>query len=314
MTGIIRTKSFLMLLICLFCFILNLCQTVSTAAEDPNTTIKNEPNDSAKSESISQTEKTSNYNLALRKHSLEIGPEVYSFTYKEPGGIKDEGIFYGGVLNYTFRGWVPNSPDISLPESGVMFRTEFRYAAGNADYDGFITDGATSDPYKMNGIEYNTHETRLLLGIDTLGQDWIATLSTGVGYRYSTDDSSFDPYGYRRESNYIYVPIAYQLDSAFENNWSWGGKFEIDLLTWGKQKSYLSDVGDVDIENYQKTGYGLRGSIRFRNKTNMGIFTIEPFIRYWSIDISDYVYVDPYRYWEPENTTTEIGMQVLWKF
>ena len=253
---------------------------------------------------------TTDFNLPLQKHSLEIGAEMYSYDYEEPG-ISDKGVFYGGILNYTYRGWVPDSSPKTLPEGGGSIRAEFRYAAGDADYDGSLSDGT---PYKVNNIEYNTYETRLLCGIDFLDEDWIASLSTGIGYRYSNDDSSFDPYGYERESNYIYLPIAYQLDGKYENNWAWGLKLEADFLIQGLQKSYLSDVGDYDIENHQNEGYGLRGSIRLKKRTGSGLLIVEPFIRYWNIEDSEFEYIPPYYYWEPKNNTTEIGLQLLWQF
>ena len=287
----------------LFCFTSYMCHAVS-AASDPNKT-------PAETKSASSETNISDYNLGLQKHSIEIGPEIYSFTYKEPGGIKDKGVFYGGLLNYTFRGWVPDSPNESFSSGGGAIRAELRYASGDADYNGSLDDGT---PYKVNGIEYDAYETRLLFGIDALDKTWLATISTGIGYRYSTDDSSFDPAGYERESNYLYIPIAYQLDGSFVNNWAWGCKLEADFLAWGEQKSHLSDVGLVDIENQQNSGFGLRGSIRFQNKTNAGILTIEPFIRYWNIEQSDYAYIAPDYYYEPENSTTEIGVQFTWRF
>ena len=319
-------SSFSVIFTYLFCSTTSLCQAtaaaselnnaaaVTAAAESKTSEDSNEikPKKSiTNTEPVLQEEKASDYDLGLKKHSLEFGPEMYSFTYKE-SGVKTEGIFYGGALNYTFRGWVPNSPDEPLLPTRIPLRAEFRYAAGEADYDGQLSDGT---PYKVNDIEYNTCETRLLIGIDVLDKSWLASLYTGVGYRYSADDTSFDPYGYLRESNYLYIPIAYQIDGNFVHNWSWGCNLEVDILAWGEQKSYLSDIGTglPDIENRQRTGCGLRGAFRLQNKTKAGVLTIEPFIRYWNINQSDFEYVSPYQYWEPKNNTTEYGLQLLWR-
>ena len=302
--------------ITVFMFLI-LISTACFSATDPNNITKetiistenleNEPNDVPKIDKPEIKEIASDFDLALQRHSVELGSEFYSYTYEEPSIMEDKGVFYGGLFNYTFRGWVPASPNEPLkPESG-SFKTEFRFASGEADYDGALSDDT---PYTIDDIEYNTYETRFLLGLDQMNDDCIASLYTGFGYRYSTDDSSFDPYGYERESNYFYVPIIYQLDGKFENNQAWGCKFEVDILAWGKQKSYLSDVGGPDIENEQDKGYGLRGSIRIQNKIGTGVLTLEPFIRYWSIEDSD---IDK-GYYEPENNTTEVGLQLLWKF
>lgn len=322
----IPTKTLPIMFIFFFCFTTCLYQNASRASEPNETTIETGPEDSntipatneyepnespAEIKPASQGKTIADYDLALRKHSLEIGPEVYYFKYKEPGGITDKGMFYGGTLNYTFRGWIPDSPEDSLPEGGSAIHADFRFASGEVDYDGSLSDGT---PYTIDNIEYTTYETRLLYGMDFLNESWLACLSAGIGYRYSNDDSSFDPHGYERESNYIYLPIAYQLDGKFENNWAWGFQIEVDFLIRGTQKSYLSDVGDVDIENRQNDGYGFRGSIRLQNKTNAGVLIIEPFIRYWNIEDSEYEYVAPYYYWEPKNSTTEVGLQLQWKF
>lgn len=281
----------------LLCFTTGLSQNISRASE---------PNDSAAEEKT-----TPEFNLPIQKHSLEIGPEIYHFNYKEPGEISDKGVFYGGVLNYKYRGWIPDSLKNPLPEGGVSLQGELRVAAGDADYDGSLSDGT---PYTVKNVGYNTYETRVLCGMDFLDEEWIASISTGLGYRYSNDDSSFDPYGYERESNYLYLPLAYQLDSKYVNNWSWGFTMEADFLIQGLQKSYLSDVGDVDIENKQNEGFGLRASFRLQKKTNAGVLVIEPFVRYWNIEDSEYEYVEPYYYWEPKNSTTEIGLQLKWQF
>ena len=217
---------------------------------------------SAKSEAISDAVDSNNpgiagdlasdFDLGLQRHSLEIGGEYYNFTYQEPGGIEDEGTFSGGVINYTFRGWVPASPDEPLREGKDLFRVEFRYASGEADYTGSLSDGT---PYNIDGIDYSAHETRLFYGIEEINPNWLASISFGFGYRFSTDDTSFDPYGYERESNYFYIPFAYKLDGKFDNDWAWGLNLEVDFLASGKQKSFLSDVGETDIENDQKSGY-----------------------------------------------------------
>jgi hypothetical protein len=269
----------------------------------------NEPPAISKSEPKKET--SSDFELGLQRHSMEIGPEAYFYRYREPTVMKDEGAFYGGVLNYQYRGWVPASPNEPLLKERSTFRAGFRFASGEADYDGALLSGT---PYTIDDIEYNTYETQLLLGLEELDKDWLASLYGGIGYRYSNDDSSFDPNGYERESNYLYIPIVYQLDGKFENDWAWGCKIEADIFAWGKQKTHLSDVGSIDLENKQEKGYGLRGSIRLQNKTKNGILTIEPFIRYWNIEDSEVEYIGPIGFIEPENNTTEAGIQILWRF
>lgn len=314
--------------VCCFCFTILICNPAVAVSEPNEAGVSESVSDSvapdsnevrrkpaAEKQQVGIQLKAPDYDLGLLRHSFEFGPEYYRYIYKEPGDheIKDTGDFFGGILNYTYRWWVPASPNEPLSDTKGAFRAEFRYANGNADYDGFLTDGETYDPYEIQDITFDAFETRLMLGIDDLEKNCLASLSTGVGYRYSTDDSSFDPYGYKRESNYIYIPIAYQLDCKFENNWAWGLKLEADILAWGEQKSYLSHVGDPDITNRQRHGYGLRAAVSLQNKTKVGVFIVEPFIRYWNIDQSESVYYSPYEYYEPKNNTTEYGVHILWR-
>ncbi len=254
------------------------------------------------------------YDAGLQRHAWEIGGEMYHFRYKEAGVMEDNGVFYGTVVGYTYRGWVPASPEESLAEDKGLLRWEGRYACGQVDYDGALTGGT---PYTIDNIDDYVFETRLLLGIEELYRDWLASLYMGVGYRYLNDDTSFDPAGYERESNYLYIPLGYQLDGSFRDGWAWGGGIEADILVWGKQRSHLKDVSVAyrNVDNDQHKGYGLRASVRLRNRSNIGIILIEPFIRYWDIEDSDISYAGGGIYgMEPANKTTEFGFQLVWRF
>ena len=243
----------------------------------------------------------------LHKHSLEIGPEAYYFKYEEPGLMEDTGMFYGAVIGYTYRGWVPTSPGKAPSQSKGMIRAEGRCAFGRVDYDGQLMDGT---PYKIDNIDDYVVETRLLFGADAQDGDRLTTFYTGIGYRYLNDDSSSDPAGYERESNYVYLPLGCQVGCSLRDGWSWGGTAEFDLLLLGNQRSHLSDVGLFDVDNSQKKGIGCRGSIRFQQKNKNRVFIIEPFIRYWDIGKSE---VSSLGY-EPANETIETGIQLIWKF
>ena len=156
----------------------------------------------------------------------------------------------------------------------------------------------------------------LLLGGDRLHQSALHTIYTGIGYRYLNDDSSFDPVGYLRESNYIYVPIGYVFDGSNEEGWSFGFGAELDLFLMGNQRSYLSDVDPTypDVDNRQESGYGCRASVKLQYKSQKGIFVIEPFIRYWDIDDSEYSVESIGTLYEPENETIESGIAILWMY
>lgn len=244
---------------------------------------------------------------SLQKRTWEVGPEIYLFKYEEPGVMEEKGMFYGVAAAYTYRYWAPASPEEPVPDDKWMSRGEVRFACGQVDYDGETMGGT---PMSLHNIDDYTLEFRLLLGPDFPKETSMDTLYAGIGYRYLNDDSSFDSRGYERESNYLYIPVGIKTISDLKNGWSFGATAEFDLFLWGEQNSHLSDVGFVDIENEQDSGYGLRGSVRFQKHGEKTDFIIEPFIRYWDIDKSDVVL----GYYEPENETLEYGIQFIWRF
>jgi len=245
---------------------------------------------------------------ALRRTSFDIGLEVYSFKYKEPGVMEEEGVFCAVRLGYTSRDWVSSSPQESPPDGGMMFRAEARLALGQVDYDGGSQDLQTGEisPLTVDNIDDFAIEGRLLLGADRLGGEMLNTLYTGIGYRYLNDDLSSAPGGYERESNYYYVPIGYEIDANLRADWSWVGRIEFDYLLWGLQRSHVYPV----LENRQNSGHGYRASIKLQKKSQDVMFVIEPFFRYWDIDKSE---VEPGGF-EPKNETTEYGIQLVWMF
>ena len=248
-----------------------------------------------------------------QKITMDIGPEIYSFKYKEPGFMEEEGTFYGVHIGYTFRDWMPASPKESPSGGGSMFRAEGRFAKGQVDYDGALQDGT---PLTNDNQDDFVFEGRLLLGGDWMGGNVLNTVYAGMGYRYLNDDlGSGRPGGYERESNYYYVPIGYEIDTNIQGGWSLGGRVEFDYLLWGMQKSHLSDVGLYDVDKRQNNGLGYRASIRFQHKSKDAVFAIEPFFRYWDINKSEVKYDPLGNGWiEPENETKEIGVQLFWMF
>lgn len=242
----------------------------------------------------------------LKKESWFIGPEVYQFNYEEPG-MEEEGMFYGIHLGYTYREWVPETKN-KWPGQKMMYKVEFRFATGSVDYDGQLMDGT---PYKMSNIDDRAIETRYIFGQDFINQNSLTTLYTGFGYRYLNDDSSSDPAGYDRKSNYFYLPLGLQFNQISENPWSMAATIEADLLIYGIQKS---DLDVVVINNHQYNGLGYRAAVKFQKISEDAIFIIEPFFRYWDIGESDKEYIGSIYFIEPENETTEFGVQVKWLF
>ncbi len=273
------------------------------------------PSDPKGDESV--TSKDESYALIveeLQHRIFHIAPEVYYFRYEEPGLMKDKGLFYGLNLGLTFRNWLPESPELTARAMDMsmykwMFRAEGRFAYGQVDYDGAYWDGT---PLKVDDIDDYVLEGRLLIGPDFPRGMSLYTLFTGIGYRYLNDDTSFHPAGYERESNYLYLPVGFEMIAQLNDAWFWGLSAEFDVFLWGEQNSHLSDVGLIDVDNRQHSGYGLRGAVQLQKKGDKMDFMIEPFIRYWDIGRSDIDFLTGV--YEPANNTIEAGIRLILAF
>lgn len=240
----------------------------------------------------------------LRKNVLYIGPELYSYKYEEPGVMEITGMFYGVAFGVIHRGWIPDSSDQALADNKMMIRGEGRFAfGGQLEYDGGLYDPSTgvTTPYSNDDQEDYVFEGRLLLGPEWLSSNMLSTLYAGIGYRYLNDDSS-DQYSYERESNYYYIPIGCEINANIQAGWSVVGRVEFDYFLWGRQISHIYPV----IKHRQNSGHGYRASIKLQKKSKNVVFVFEPFFRYWDIAESNV----QYGYIEPDNNTTEFGIQL----
>jgi hypothetical protein len=151
---------------------------------------------------------------------------------------------------------------------------------------------------------------------------------TGFGYRFLFNDgrgiTTTGNWGYRRASNYLYLPIGLIHRSALNDQARLVSTLEYDYLLFGKQISKLSDggQGDSDLINTQRRGYGLKLSVMYE-KDN---WSVGPYLHYWNIDRSNWVpeyknglpKFDPNGFQlggvEPKNNTIESGFKVSQKF
>lgn len=250
----------------------------------------------------------SDTSILLKKHTIEVGPEIFYFAYKEPDlDVKEEGALYGLLASYTYH-------------NKVMLKIEGRGSFGWVDY---------SNSGKIDDILDYTLEIRGTGGYDfAILKPIILTPYIGIGYRYLNDDASgkistTGAIGYERESNYLYSPIGLTFIFPLGRNWFVEGTGEYDYFWWGEQKTHLSDADPrlSDSSNRQKHGYGLRGSIAFQKKYGKLIFEGKPFIRYWNVHESknrtQIVSVVPpliVTTFEPKNNTTEAGVMFGVKF
>ena len=247
----------------------------------------------------------------VKKHTLDIKPEVFYYKYKESNVMEDIGTMYGLATSYAYH-------------NKLMLKTEARGSLAKVDYSGHGSrkeQNGTSD-----NITQYILEARQLAGYDfNVLKTTTITPYIGIGYRYLNDDGAgkFTSTGIDlcvRESNYFYSPIGLEVTTVLNKGWKAIGNFEYDYFWWGMQKTRLTDkVGyTTNLENKQEEGYGCRGSMEFQKTGGKLDFAIGPFIRYWSIQVSrrsGYTKngVDKTGV-EPKNNTLEIGGQVSIRF
>ena len=225
---------------------------------------------------------------------IELGVTLATYKYEEPSaavtleGYKS-GVDFSGIVNA--RGdW--------------FIRGDAKYETGDTDYTGSGTKGGNPDWY---------YELRGTVGrdFDQGTSNWSPYL--GLGYRYLFNDirgrTSTNAAGYRRTSQYTYVPVGATYRHKLESDARLATTLEFDYLLKGRQKSYLSDTaiaGYGDVVNKQSTGYGMRGSMYYeKNNWSFG-----PWFHYWNIRQSDTASGGTFTGFEPANKTTEFGLRL----
>lgn len=240
------------------------------------------------------------------KHLFALGAEMSYIKYEETN-VEEKGMMYGVVGSYTYH------------NNKLMLKTEGKIAYGEVDYNGCTWD---ETPLTISGIPDYILEVRGLVGYNYFIKAVTVTPHLGIGYRWLQDNSqNRSTSGYKREANYVYIPIGIETVVALGNNWFLGANVEYDCFLWGIQKSYLSyvDPGLNDVENKQTSGYGFRGSISIAKKYKKAGFVLEPYIRYWNIEDSG---IEPVTYYgtiltygiEPANNSTEVGCKLAITF
>lgn len=146
---------------------------------------------------------------------------------------------------------------------------------------------------------------------------------------------------YTTETHYFYLPVGLMTNSEILPDLHFGLNLEFDYVLLGIHKSSFSDLGDLyveltgdrtlkllDMTNRLDGGIGLKGSARVTKKNRMFDWYVEPYIRYWHVNESDTEQYEmiatdeseinlerlsdgqPAIWAEPENSTTEYGIQI----
>lgn len=241
----------------------------------------------------------------LTKDSIEIGLQNYWYKYEE----EVDGAFFMSNTGYKYGVSLSGTKSF---ENNYYVIGDIRYATGDVEYESASGKGDVSD---------NVAEGRLIVGNEAIVKNYLLSSYIGIGYRRLDNDlRDLGSGGYRRTSQYLYVPIGVTHRFLVDDSSRISTSIEYDYFVKGEQKSYISDVGPAyaavfgDPVNQQKKGYGLRLNTTYE----MTHWSLGAFLNYWKIGDSEInYYIDGatlYGIYEPKNVTTELGLQVKYRF
>ena len=248
----------------------------------------------------------------LRTHTgQQVGITISHYKYEEPNFMSLEAMKLG--IDY--------SSTLTVDDSWFI-RLDGRYATGDADYDSEGTGSSDNIPDWYA-------EIRGLIGTDYVFNDFILAPYSGLGYRYLFNDlrgdSSSGAIGYRRESEYFYLPIGVTQRLALNEGSQLENNLEFDYLLHGEQTTNFEDLAGhgnftygEKFTNGQDSGYGLRASSMYLQ----GNWSVGPYVTYWDIEDSEtttsIVGIDDSYYLmsgkEPANNTLEYGIKGAYRF
>ncbi len=256
------------------------------------------------------------------KIESELGLATSYYRYQEPNLMSIRAINLGanyiGTLVFQ-NDWFIRADLAATVSGGVHYSS---YGTGSSD-----------------GQKNWYSDIRALVGKNLAFENYALAPYVGFGYRYLYNNgqgvlTTTNNVGYRRTSNYYYLPIGitHKLDLSSQSKLV--TNIEFDYFLRGKQISCLSDANvevgfnawtrGKDITNTQKSGYGARFSTMYQ----IDNWSVGPYINYWHINASDTVYKSWYATniihnsrpategpvafggGEPKNNTIEAGLKI----
>jgi hypothetical protein len=240
-------------------------------------------------------------------NSIELGIEACQYSYVEDVG----GNFF---MSNTGRKLGLTGTMTERLSDNWYVSADARGAVGTVYYDSAGAGNKGSNPDDI-------WELRFVGGKDFGSDSQVVSPYAGLGYRILNNNSrgftSTGAAGYRRRSEYTYLPIGITHRVRLDRTARIATRLEYDYLFEGTQTSRLSDMGTGldDATNTQRYGRGLRLNLAYETIS----WSIGIFYHHWDIQKSDVnamtsggVHVGTIL--EPHNITHEIGAQFKYRF
>jgi len=211
---------------------------------------------------------------------FSVDAEGYYYAFTQPGFDQSKGPYgrIGGSYtgNYLDTFW---TADVQLG-GGVLNYTSG--ASGNLD----------------SYVNYSS-EVRLIATRDIqFVPDWTLSPFLGLGYRVGYDDSGGNTTTtgnptVSRLTQYLYWPIGFGL-SFPTGSMTFKPSFEYDFLIDGNVRAETSGVAGIgdNLSNNLAHGSGYRINFDTEVQTETGKLSFGPFVRYWSVRVSDLATID----------------------
>lgn len=231
-------------------------------------------------------------------YTFELGLTTHRETYEEFSA--EDG---GKVMRQTApMVGLKGSVSRALGADGKVKATA-QYSWGNADYTGAYMGGQYGDLH-LGGLSRQLFETTAVYTHSAPAWNGFG-VKGGLGYRHLVDNlQDAGPSGYKRTNDRVYAIVGVEqvLQSA---HWTITPAAEYKHSLWSRHESDL--LGGV---KHRQHGNGGELSVAFAQKDGLTPMTIRPFYRVWNIDHSNV----SQGFYEPKNETSELGIDVSWRF
>lgn len=187
------------------------------------------------------------------------------------------------------------------------------------NYTGEVTAGRTHYQGRNAGVQRKKYYKARMEGLLSYRVNDLVSPFVGLGFRFVHDDSGGHPsanggIAYDRQNYLLYLPFGFQIDPV--ENLSIKAQGNAVLRGW--QISYLKDTNPnyQTAHNDQDKGWGFDVTANYKVTESWSMYS---FYRYWSIDRSDrdcgtVATVGYVCWWEPDNTTKELGVGIAYRF
>jgi len=252
---------------------------------------------------VSQRIGTTNKSEMPEYRSFSLGFAYGHHSYVEPGLMKESGHLNGLAFCLEARPL----------EQAMLLRLSGEYLFGGLTYEGslYYAKERRTEPWTTNANDL-IYSVKGILGFPFLS--WGSGdlgLFAGLGTRYLNDQLQGRG-SYQREISYFYAPVGLELRYFLSTKSMLLVTAEFDRFISGTAKSHLTETGrSRDITNTQSAGYGHRlvADLSFWVNDNMDLH-VAPYWQHWQVDDSDKISMDNELWYEPKNSTEQIGVTI----